>query len=143
MNRYEELRNRQQMEFDALPLGFAFGDKQFKEMMEKWGLHPEKDLDKIYSIGYGGYIQKKDAELLHRTRERHDAEMEAAIAADETGEGFIYEMFLYELYNHEFGYTMDAEDTLDALGYTAKQVLNDHRLKRGIEKAVTEICKRG
>ena len=31
---------------------------------------------------------------------------------------------------------------LDALGYTADQVLGDPRLKRGIEKAVTEICKR-
>lgn len=37
---------------------------------------------------------------------------------------------------------MDTEDTLDALGYTAEQVLVDPRLKRGIEKAVTEICKR-
>ena len=100
MNKYAELRNRQQEEFNALPLGFAFGDKQFEEMMKKWGLDPEKDLDKIYSVGYGGYIQKKDAELLHKTRERHDAEMEAAIEADKTGEDFIYQMFLYELDKH-------------------------------------------
>lgn len=75
--------------------------------MEKWGLDARKqaDLDKVYSIGYGGYIQKKDADLLHETRARHDAEMAAAIAEDTTGEGFIYEMFLYELYNHEYGYT--------------------------------------
>lgn len=142
MNRYAELRQRQQEEFNALPLGFAFGQKQFDEMMRGWGLDPEKDTDKIYSIGAGGYVQKKDAELLHETHKRLDEEMEAAIAADETGEGFIYEMFLYELDNHEFGYTMDTEDTLDALGYTAEQVLADPRLKRGIEKAVTEICKR-
>lgn len=142
MNKYAELRNRQQEEFNALPLGFAFGDKQFEEMMKKWGLDPEKDLDKIYSVGYGGYIQKKDAELLHKTRERHDAEMEAAIEADKTGEDFIYQMFLYELDNHEYGYTGDTEDTLDALGYTAEEVLGDPRLKRGIEKAVTEICRR-
>ena len=37
---------------------------------------------------------------------------------------------------------MDTEDTLDALGYTTEEVLGDPRLKRGIEKAVTEICKR-
>ena len=42
-----------------------------------------------------------------------------------------------------YGYTMDTEDTLDALGYTADEVLADPRLKRGIEKAVTEICGRG
>lgn len=111
MNKYAKLRQRQQEEFNALPLGFAFGQKQFDEMMRGWGLDPEKDIDKIYSIGAGGYVQKKDAELLHETHKRLDEEIEAAIAADETGEGFIYEMFLYELDNHEFGYTMDTEDT--------------------------------
>ena len=82
-NKYKELRERQQKEFDALPLGFAFGDKQFEEMMKGWGLDAKKkaDLDKIYSIGYGGYIQRKDAPLLHKTRSRHDKEMEEAIAA--------------------------------------------------------------
>lgn len=143
MNEYAELRQRQQAEFDALPLGFAFSQKQFNEMMVGWGLDPEKDLDKILSIPGGGYVQKKDAGLLHQTAERHDAEMAAAIAGDTTGEGFIYQMFLYELDNHEYGYTRDTEDTLDALGYTAEEVLGNPRLKRGIEKAVTEICKRG
>lgn len=142
MNRYMELRQRQQEEFNALPLGFAFGQKQFDEMMKGWGLDPEKDTNKILSIGYGGYVQKKDADLLHKTTERHTREMEEAIAADTTGEGFIYEMFLYELDNHEYSYTGDTGDTLDALGYTAEQVLGDPRLKRGIEKAVTEIRKR-
>ena len=142
MNRYAELRKRQQEEFDALPLGFAFSRKQFDEMMQEWGLDPEKDLDKLLRIPGGGYIQKKDADLLRQTTERHSAEMAAAIAEDKTGEGFIYEMFLYELDNHEYGYTRDTEDTLDALGYTAEEVLGDPRLKRGIEKAVTEICKR-
>lgn len=142
MNKYAELRQRQQEELNALPLGFAFSRKQFDEMMQEWGLDPEKDLDKLLRIPGGGYVQKKDADLLHQTTERHSAEMAAAIAEDETGEGFIYEMFLYELDNHEYGYTRDTEDTLDALGYTAEEVLNDPRLKRGIEKAVTEICKR-
>ena len=142
MNKYSELRQRQQQEFNALPLGFAFSQKQFDEMMQEWGLDPEKDLDKIYRIPGGGYVQKKDADLLHQTTERHDKEMEAAIAEDKTGEGFIYEMFLYELDNHEYGYTRDTEDTLDALGYTAEEILGDPCLKRGIEKAVTEICKR-
>lgn len=144
MNKYSELRQRQQQEFNALPLGFAFSQKQFGEMMEEWGLDPEKDLDKIYRLGStGGYYKKSDAQLIRDTFSRHEAEREAAIAEDKTGEGFIYEMFLCELNNHEYGYTMDTEDTLDALGYTADEVLADPRLKRGIEKAVTEICGRG
>ena len=94
MNQYQKLRDRQQQEFNALPLGFAFSDKQFREVMQAWGLDPEKDTDKIFSIGYGGFIQKKDAELLHTTTARHEEELAAAIAADQTGDGFICDMFL-------------------------------------------------
>lgn len=36
MNEYAELRQRQQAEFNVLPLGFAFSRKQFDEMMEGW-----------------------------------------------------------------------------------------------------------
>lgn len=145
MNKYAELRQKQQEEFNALPLGFAFGDKQFEEMMEKWGLnaHKQSDLNKVYSIGYGGYIQKKDAEQLHQTRVRHDAEMEAAIAEDKTGDGFIYQMFLYELANHEYGYTGELEDTLDALGYTAEDINADKRLLHGLERATKRIMEEG
>ena len=112
--------------------------------MRGWGLDPEKDLDKIYRLGStGGYYKKTDAQLIRDTLNRHEAELREAIDGDKTGEGFIYEMFLYELDNHEYGYTRDTEDTLDALGYTADEVLGDPRLKRGIEKAVTAICGRG
>ena len=144
MNRYAELCQRHQQEVNALPIGFAFGNAQFAEMMRGWGLDPEKDLDKIYRLGStGGYYKKSDAQLIRDTLNRHEAELREAIDGDKTGEGFIYEMFLYELDNHEYGYTRDTEDTLDALGYTADEVLGDPRLKRGIEKAVTAICGRG
>lgn len=141
MNQYAELRTRQQQEFNALPLGFAFNNRQFAEMMQGWGLDPEKDLDKICSIGCGGFVQKKDAGQLHTTTERHEAELSAAIAADQTGDGFIYQMFRYELDNHEYSYTMDLSDTLDALGYTAAEVNADKRLLHGLEKACKAILK--
>lgn len=141
MNKYAELRERQQQEFNALPLGFAFSDKQFQETMKSWGLDPEKDQDKIYSIGYGGFVQKKDADLLHTTTARHEAEFSAAIAADLTGEGFICDMFRCELDNHEYSYTMDLSDTLDALGYTAEDINADKRLLHGLERACAAILK--
>lgn len=141
MNRYADMKRRHQEEINRLPLGFAFNDRQFGEMMHGWGLDPEKDTDKLYRLPGGGFVQKKDHALLHETLERQEAELQEAIGADKTGEGFIYEMFLQELSDHEFGYTMDTEEALDALGYTAAEVLGDPRLKRGIEKAATEICK--
>lgn len=74
MESYRELRDRQQKEFNELPLGFAFSDKQFDEMMEKWGLDPEKDLDKIYRVPGGGFIQKKDHEHFHEVLDRQQFE---------------------------------------------------------------------
>ena len=139
MNEYQKLRDRQQQEFNALPLGFAFSDKQFAEMMQEWGLDPEKDTDKILSIGYGGFVQKKDADLLHTTTARHEAELSAAIEADKTGDGFICDMFRAELDNHEYSYTMDLSDTLDALGYTAEDINADKRLLHGLERACAAI----
>ena len=86
------------------------------------------------------YDTKEDKSVVMSLR--LDRELQEAIAADQTGDGFIYEMFLYELDNHEYGCTRDTEDTLCALGYTADEILGNPRLKRGIEKAITEICKR-
>jgi len=68
--------------------------------------------------------------------------MAAAIAEDKTGDSFICQMFLCELKNHEYGYTGDTEDALNALCYTADKVLEDSRLKHGLEKAITKICKK-
>lgn len=141
MNRYADMKRRHREEINRLPLGFAFSDQQFCEMMYGWGLDPEKDTDKLYRLPGGGFVRKKDHALLHETLDRQEAELQAAIGADETGEGFIYEMFLCELCDHEYGYTRDTEETLDALGYTAEEVLGNPRLKKGIEKAVSEICK--
>lgn len=141
-NRYAELRQRQQEEFNKLPLGFAFSDKKFNEMMKEWGLDPEKDTDKIYRIPGGGFVQKKDHELLHETINRHEKEMQEAIEADPDGTGFVYEMFLYEMDNHEYGYTGDLDDTLDALGMEWEEIEASEKLLTGLKKAKQRIWSR-
>ena len=138
MNKYREMDKRHQAEVQALPLGFAFSDEQFSNMMAKWGL-TAGDTDKILKLPGGGFIQKKDADQLHETLNRHEAEMKAAIDGDADGTGFVYEMFLCELNDHEFGYTDDPDDALYALGYTLEQVYADEKLKRGFMKAVKKI----
>lgn len=134
-NRYAVLREKQQEEFNKLPLRFAFSDKQFDEMMKGWGLDSDKDLDKIYRMPGGGFVQKKDHALLHETMDRHQKQLEEAIAADLDGTGFVYEMFLYEMDKHEYGYTGDLEDTLDALGMTFEEISASEKLMAGLEKA--------
>ena len=75
------MRNRQQKEVNALPMRFAFSQEQFHEVMKEWGLDPKKDLDKIARIPFGGFIQKKDAPLMHESFARHHRELQAAIDA--------------------------------------------------------------
>ena len=139
INQYQVMRNRQQQEVNALPIRFAFNQEQFREIMKEWGLRPKMDLDKIARIPFGGFIQKKDAPLMHETFARHHRELQAAIDADPTGEGFTKDMFLSELENHEYSYTGSAEDTLDSLGLSFEDVAADPRLAHGLDLAEQEI----
>ena len=140
MNAYQQMKDRQQKEFDAFPLGAAFSNKQFEEMMQKWGL-TANDTDKICSLGAGTYIRKTDKEAFCALINRLNSEKENAIAADLTGDGFIFDMFVYELANHEYCITYDLEDTLDALGLTAEQINADKRLTHGLNKAIKHYLK--
>lgn len=140
MNAYQEMKDRQQKEFDAFPMGAAFSNQQFQQMMEKWGL-TVNDTDKICSIGGGCYIRKTDKEALRDLINRLNKEKQDAIAADTTGDDFIFDMFVYELANHEYCITYDLEDTLDALGLTAEQINADKRLTHSLNKAIKHYLK--
>lgn len=143
MDNYAEMVARHKMEMDALPLGFAFDQEQFRAMMESWGLDSNQDLTKIYRLPeIGAYIQKKDAGTLQETIQRHLNERKQAVAADSTGTGFIYQMFLMELADHEYGYTGDPTDALDSIGITMDEVQSDPRLQAGYQKAVKQISER-
>jgi len=103
MSAYTEMNNRHQQEVNDFPFFFAFNDKQFEEGMAKFGLSPN-DTDKIYSMSNtGGFYLRTDSPRLAEMMARHNKEFADAVAADLTGEGFIFEMFDYELANHEYG----------------------------------------
>lgn len=135
MNAYMEMKQLHQEDINAFPMVFAFGDKQFREAMQKLGLDPS-ETDKVCSIyGAGDILLKSDVPAYLEMTKRHQKEMEDAIAADGTGEGFIYDMFDYELSNHEYGYTQDPSDALDALGISWNKLGSDDRLLHGFKKA--------
>lgn len=139
MNKYKELKERQQAEVNAFPFMFAFSEKQFAEGMRKWGLDPETDKAKISSIGAGGFVRKCDVEKMLEMFNRHTEETKAAIAADQNGDGFIFDMFTYELFNHEYGYTGDISDTLDALNMSIDDINESQALVNGLQKAVEYV----
>jgi hypothetical protein len=135
MSGYKAMKDRQQTEVNAFPMFFAFHDKQFGAGMAKLGLTLD-DTDKIYSLGStGGYYRRADAPALHEMFDRHEKELADAIMGDVSGDGFIFDMFMCEMGNHEFTYTNSLEETLDALNLVAKDIEENSALRRGLTKA--------
>ena len=75
--------------------------------------------------------------------DRHHDELQAAIDADLTGKGFIFDMFSYELANHEYNYTGDISSTLEALNLTEDEVNNNKRIQLGLKLAIKAQQKGG
>lgn len=136
METYQELRSKQQQEVNAFPMFFAFSNKQFEEGMRKLGLDPS-ETSKIYAIpGTGGFYRRSDAPTLHEMIDRHEREIQKAIEEDPTGDGFVFQMFRDELANHEYNYTGDLDETIEALGLTAEEINSSPKLLRGLNKAI-------
>lgn len=82
-----------------------------------------------------GFYRRRDAPVFHEMLDRHERERQEAIAADKTGNGYIYDMFSHELANHEYGYAHDAEDALEALGLTMEEIEKSPIMLRAFGRA--------
>ena len=139
-NQYAEMKERQQRVVnDFNGWFFAFSNEQFDEGMKKIGLNPE-ETDKICRIGGGGYILKDRLKAMEFMFDSIHKELEAAIEADTDGTGFIYDMFRYELANHEYGITGELDETLDALGLTEEDINASTALTNGLGLAIENVC---
>lgn len=134
---YYQMKTRHQKEINNFPLGFAFSQKQFEEMMKDWELDAQKDLDKICSVGTGGYVQKKDKERMNEMFDKIEHEEKEAFKDDE----FLIDAFESELGNHEYIITNDITDAVYALGFTPKEVIADERINKCLCKAIQNYQK--
>ena len=140
METYTQMKDRHQGEVNALPLAFAFSRDQYRRKLAEWNITEEAARSgAIVGIGHGGFVRAEDHNKVIETFRRIREETDAAIAADQSGDGFIYQMFLYELNNHEFSYTQDIDETLDALGLTTADIKESDALRHGLYKAIQEI----
>ena len=128
---YKEMKAKHQAEVNAFPFGFAFNQSQFDEMMKKWDLKPT-DIREILSIGGGGYIRRADTDAMKAMFARHEAEWNIAIQDEE----FMFGMFNYELANHEYSYTGDLTDTLEALGLTMDIINETPNMADALKRAI-------
>ena len=135
---YKEMKDRQQAEINAFPFIWAFNENQFADGMRRLGLDPTADRGQIVHVGGGGYIRKADKKALEDLFAKHRREQQEAIAADKTGDGFIYDMFYTELANHEYSYTGDVTDAVNACGLTVEQLNANPALIIGLKKAADD-----
>lgn len=133
---YQEYKKAISKEVNEFPMFFAFSNKQFEEGKARIGVKDDSELCKIAG---GGFIKKVDCAKLTLMLRNQDDTLTENIKADKTGKGFIYSMFLYELNNHEYGYTYELDDTLRALGLTIEHIRANNNLSTGLELARKEI----
>lgn len=135
---YDEMRAKHQERVNSLPMYFAFGDAQFKELMQKLGYQEEENfLNDIFTIGAGSIVLKKDRDLVLNTFLENDKEMLQAFENDD----FLLSAFEFELSNHEYIITYDISDTLRALGISWEEYQKDERMKTIMKKAVENYKK--
>jgi len=133
MNSYIKFKEKKQKEVDNFPIFYAFNNKQLEDNLKKLGVN-KKD---IVSIGYGGFIKKADRHAFYKMFDEHKKEFDEQVKSDE----FVYNMFQYELANHEYCITYDINDTLDALDLTLEQINEDKRLFELLTRAKKDYLK--
>ena len=119
---------------NEFPIVYCFGDSEEKrkELMEKLGVD---SLDEVVATGYGGYLTKENEKIFIELVKRHMQE----IMDNYDDLDFVVDMFVYELENHEYGYTGDIEDTLDALNLTLDEINANQTLVMGLKIALDKI----
>lgn len=128
MCKYQELQAKQKSEMDQIKMGFAYSKEQFNKMLVELGVTSE---DELMSIGGNGFIRKTDKDVLMSTIDRHVAEDEEAKKDPE----YVYDMFRYELGNHEFCITHELDDTLDACSVTYEELEGNEMFRIQLGKA--------
>lgn len=141
MNLYEEQWKAQQQRLnDFLSKNgfFAFDREQFREGMEGLGLDPE-DKGKVTFIAAGGYVLADKYQDFIDILNQSSEEREAALADPVKGRQFAEDMFFYELNNHEYSYTGEEEETLEALGYDPEDLASNPLLLEALKAAEDRI----
>ena len=110
---YKQIKERHQREMDAFPLGFAFSEKQFNEMMHKFGLPNDKNgCSQIFSIGAGGYVRKSDLSAFCSLCNRQAQELRDFCNEQEKA----VEALRFEFANHEYQFNPNDEAVCRSVG---------------------------
>lgn len=143
-NSYKELIDKQMAETNSFPVKTANNNEQFEKIVNEWNLSFDENSDNYYGkqlipLGLGMYIHKKDARAFNNMLNRHRKEHLKAIEEDTTGEGYIYDMFVYELQKHKYKYNSCVEEVLQTLNISVETLLQNSVMNRAFAKACQYI----
>lgn len=131
---YENMEKAHREDVNNFPMVYMFGPKTDKEILECISKIGAMSLDDCIGNGVGGLILKADEQKYLDMFRLHRQERELFSSTDEG----LYRMILSEMYNHEYGYTTNPEDTLMALGKEYSDLETDIRFNRAWAKAQKE-----
>lgn len=137
MNQYKEMISRHDAEFNSILKVFAFTEEGVERNMKELGV---SSMDELAHLGGGIYVRKMDIPRLGEMSTRFRREQQEAIDADKNGYSFVYQMFYTMLEGHDFCFTLDAEDALEALDMTIGDIENNPKLKRAFERAKRKLA---
>lgn len=130
MELYKTIKERQQAEynnFSSKYMFYAFNQEQAEKGAEKLGLKlgNREDMAKIRYIGAGAYVLADKMPELNTIFKMHREELRTACTAcGPAGYLLAVDMIETEMFNHEYGYTGETYETLQALPFTADEIRN-------------------
>lgn len=129
---YKEMQEVHQKDIEAFPITYMFGTKSDEEIKEELSKIGAKCMAECVSVfGCGDIVRRVDVPKLKGLLNTHNQERFKLYEKDKLFEDAI----LYEMNNHEYSYTGDKGDTLEALGYTLKAYYNNERVREIWKKA--------
>lgn len=133
---YDALQKAHQEDISNFPILWLFGKKSDAELAEAISKIGAKSVDELVGIGGGGYIHKEKKEDFLTMMRKHAREKEAFSSNPNN----LIEVIFSEMCDHEYNYTQDPEDTLNALGKTYKD-LQDPNFKKAWKLAEKKCLK--
>lgn len=130
MNKYIEWKEEYQKRINEFPMKFAFSQEALERGMKELGLNPH-ETGKIVAIGGGGFIRATDVDAFNQLFDGRANELRKML----TDDSFLYDALVYELFNHEYGYTGDPDDAIYAIGLTPSEIVSDPRMRQVYNKA--------
>lgn len=114
---------------------FAFNDEQMQKGLKEFNVTLEESKLKFVRIPGRGFMLKDKVSEYKGLLKSRDEEIAQQIKLDETGDGFIYHMFVYELRDDEFSYHGDDSTAIAMCNLTREQIDESPALLNGLTKA--------